>query len=268
VAVVPRGGSGGDQVAELPLGMRILWPAVAVLAFHIGPRLGVARRQALIEVLRRAELDHLMTPQHWVGLQVTALAAAAALAAFGALAVSWSLVVSAIGGALIGLALMRRWQARRRAAIEFAVLRELPTYLDVLTLAVEAGMSLTAAIGCCVDKACDSPLRRALQRVLREIRAGRTRAEALEALAERWQLASITSLATALVNAERSGASVGQVLRAQAEQRNAERFARAEKLAMEAPVKMLGPLILCIFPCTFIVLAFPIAMQLSEQFGS
>ena len=79
---------------------------------------------------------------------------------------------------------------------------------------------------------------------------------------------AITSLVSALVSAEQTGASVGQVLRAQAEQRGAERFARAEKLAMEAPVKMLGPLVLCIFPCTFIVLGFPIATQLARQFGS
>jgi len=54
-------------------------------------------------------------------------------------------------------------------------------------------------------------------------------------------------------------------LRAQAEQRRTERFQRAEKLALEAPVKMLGPLILCIFPCTFIVIGFPIAIQLMHS---
>jgi tight adherence protein C len=61
------------------------------------------------------------------------------------------------------------------------------------------------------------------------------------------------------------GSSIGPILRAQSEQRRTERFQRAEKLALEAPVKMLGPLIICIFPCTFIVIGFPIAMQLLKS---
>jgi tight adherence protein C len=64
------------------------------------------------------------------------------------------------------------------------------------------------------------------------------------------------------VQGELMGSSIGPILRAQSEQRRTERFQRAEKLALEAPVKMLGPLILCIFPCTFIVIAFPIVVQL------
>jgi tight adherence protein C len=62
--------------------------------------------------------------------------------------------------------------------------------------------------------------------------------------------------------------SLGQILRTQSEQRTAERFARAERLAMQAPVKMLGPLIFCIFPCTFIVLAVPIVVRMLEVFRS
>ena len=67
---------------------------------------------------------------------------------------------------------------------------------------------------------------------------------------------------SALVQGEMMGSSIGPILRAQSEQRRTERFQRAEKLALEAPVKMLGPLIMCIFPCTFIVIGFPIVMQL------
>jgi tight adherence protein C len=74
----------------------------------------------------------------------------------------------------------------------------------------------------------------------------------------------MNSLVSALVQGELMGASIGPILRAQSEQRRTERFQRAEKLALEAPVKMLGPLIMCIFPCTFIVIGFPIAMQLFQ----
>ena len=76
---------------------------------------------------------------------------------------------------------------------------------------------------------------------------------------------AIAGLVSALVQADGLGMSLGPVLRAQAEQRRAERFARAEKLAMEAPVKLLLPLIAFIFPCTFAVLAFPIAIKFMQM---
>jgi tight adherence protein C len=104
-------------------------------------------------------------------------------------------------------------------------------------------------------------LRSEIQRVLRDIRAGKARADALRGMAERLNEPNVTHFVTAVIQAERMGMNLGPVLRAQADQRRSERFLRAEKLAMEAPVKMLFPLIAFIFPCTFIVLFFPIAMK-------
>ena len=75
------------------------------------------------------------------------------------------------------------------------------------------------------------------------------------------QEAAVTNFNTAMIQAARMGMNLGPVLRAQADQRRSERFLRAEKLAMEAPVKLLFPLIALIFPCTFIVLFFPIFTQ-------
>jgi tight adherence protein C len=71
----------------------------------------------------------------------------------------------------------------------------------------------------------------------------------------------VSSLVSALVQGELMGYSLGPILRAQSDQRRTERFQRAEKLALEAPVKMLGPLILFIFPCTFVVIGFPIVTK-------
>jgi tight adherence protein C len=104
-----------------------------------------------------------------------------------------------------------------------------------------------------------------LNRTLRDIRAGRNRSEALRSLAERVQMPAISSLVSALTTAEKQGMNIGPILRAQAEQRRNERFLRAEKLAMEAPVKMLFPLIAFIFPCTFIAIGFPIAMKFLQS---
>jgi tight adherence protein C len=131
----------------------------------------------------------------------------------------------------------------------------------MLTITLEAGGALSVALKVATDRAPDGVLRGAFMRVQGDLRAGRSRREALLALGERLSLPAVDPLVAALVQAESSGASLATVLRAQADQRLHERFARAEKLALEAPVKMLGPLVLCIFPCTFLVLAFPLVMR-------
>jgi tight adherence protein C len=104
-------------------------------------------------------------------------------------------------------------------------------------------------------------MRDEFQRVLRDIRAGKARAASLRAMADRLNQPGINSFCTTVIQAESMGMSLGPVLRTQADQRRIERFLRAEKLAMQAPVKMLFPLLAFIFPCTFIVLLFPLAMK-------
>jgi tight adherence protein C len=176
---------------------------------------------------------------------------------------SW---VLPLGGAAFGFVYLDIWLRDRMKRIELEVLKNLPNFLDMLTLAVESGCNLTTGITIGVEKTPDNPLRRAFARLLREIRSGRTRIDALRSLEDRLDLPPVQSLVSALVQAEKTGASMGTVLRAQSTQRTNERFARAEKLAMEAPVKMLGPLILCIFPCTFVVIGFPIGMKMMAAF--
>ena len=97
------------------------------------------------------------------------------------------------------------------------------------------------------------------------VRAGRSRADAMRAMADRLDLPAVGSWVSALVAAERHGSGLGPILRAQAEQRRQERFQRAEKLAMKAPVKMLFPLLVFIFPCTFVLLGFPVVVRLIEE---
>ena len=157
---------------------------------------------------------------------------------------------------------------KARRSLEYCIARELPAYLDLLTVCVEAGATLTAGVNQIIDGAPDSPLRRYFEHVLREVRGGQLRAHAFERVAALYAVPSLSTLAAALGHAESTGMSLGGILRAQGQQRMVERFARAEKLAMQAPVKLLGPLILCIFPCTFVVLAVPIVVRLAEAFGS
>jgi tight adherence protein C len=167
---------------------------------------------------------------------------------------------------VFGFFYLEIWMRDQVKRIEIEVLKNLPNFLDMLTLAIESGCNLTVGMNIAVEKSPDSALRRAFARLLREIRSGRNRIDALRMLEDRLDNSAVSSLVSALVQAEKTGASLGTVLRAQSSQRTNERFSRAEKLAMEAPVKMLGPLILCIFPCTFVVIGFPIGVKMMNAF--
>ncbi len=228
----------------------------APLAVWLGPRLSLGLRERIQRELRVAEIDDGLLPHQFlaVALSLPIVVGLGALMTVGT--VSVALLAAAI------LALLPWWWLKEAAARQrLEVLRELPTYLDMLTLSLEAGGALSVALKICTERAPDTLLKRAFLRVQGDLRAGRSRVEALRALAERLDSPAVTALVAALIQADSSGGSLADVLRAQSEQRLDERFARAEKAAMEAPVKMLGPLVLCIFPCTFIVLGAPIVLR-------
>lgn len=249
-----------------PALIRRVWLPVQLVAYYVGPYLTVQFREKTIKRLRRAELDYALSPQQWVATKIVYAIVLAGVFRLVAMELNTKGLVWPVTGAIMGNLYLELWMRDRIKLIELQIIKGLPNFLDMLTLSVESGCNLTLGIGIAVEKSTDSPLRRGFQRLLREIRSGRSRVDALRALEERLDLAAITSLVTAMVQAEKTGASLGTVLRAQSTQRTNERFARAEKMAMEAPVKMLGPLILCIFPCTFIVIGFPIAMKLMNSF--
>jgi tight adherence protein C len=218
--------------------------------------------------LASVELESALTPASWIGMRLThALGLALPVAMMTSLART-SVVPMALAGLLLGYSLGGLWMRNARQSLEQQIVRELPSYLDLLTVCVEAGATLTAGINQIIEGAPDSPLRRYFEHVLREVRGGQLRTHAFERVAGLYAVPSLSTLAAALGHAESSGMSLGGILRAQGQQRIAERFARAERLAMQAPVKLLGPLVLCIFPCTFVVLAVPIVVRLSEAFGS
>jgi tight adherence protein C len=139
--------------------------------------------------------------------------------------------------------------------------RALPYSLDLLTLSVEAGLDFTGALAKVVEKGKTGPLREELQIVLKQLKMGKTREEALKAMILRVDLPALTTFVTALIQADKMGTSLGKVLRIQSTQLRIDRTQRAEKLAGEAPVKMLFPLIACIFPTVFMVLFGPIVFQ-------
>ena len=147
---------------------------------------------------------------------------------------------------------------RRR---HLSIQKSLPFVLDLLTLSVEAGMDFISALqrNCKLRKL--DPLNEELLRMTKEIQVGSSRKEALKGMADRVRQPDLKSVAYSLIQADELGVSIGAILRIQSEQLRSRRFDRAEKLAAEAPVKMLGPLMLCIFPAVFIILLGPVIGQ-------
>ena len=244
-----------------PLGFRLIWWPIRWLSFYLGRLLPVAHRQATVVKLRKAGLDYTLAPEQFTAARIVVGLLAAAVAAWVADSFHQPVLWPALAAGGLGWLYPAIWLRDRLDARKRLLLKQLPFYLDIVTLCVDAGLNLTGAFEQAMRKGPAGPLRDEIARILRDVRAGKSRADALRTFAERMNEPAIENLVSALIQAETTGMNLGPILRAQAEQRRSERFARAEKLAMEAPVKMLFPLIAFIFPCTFVVIAFPIVMK-------
>ncbi|MFA6034517.1 MAG: type II secretion system F family protein [Myxococcota bacterium] len=168
----------------------------------------------------------------------------------------WVVIFTATGAAYPMIWLNDKVNKRK-----MAITRALPYNLDLLTLAVEAGLDFQAATAKVVEKGKQGPLIDELRFMMAQLKLGKTREEGLKLMAVRVDMPSVSAFVNALIQADRMGASLGKVLRIQATQLRQDRSARAEKLANEAPVKMLFPLIFFIFPTVFMVLFGPIIYQ-------
>ncbi len=162
----------------------------------------------------------------------------------------------AVFGMYAPYALIRSRGGRRRHKL----LRALPDTMDLMVTCVEAGLGIDAALARVVGKA-KEPLAGEIRLVLHTMSMGRTRRESLELLATRTGLPELTSFASAVIQAEQMGVSLGQVMRVQAEALRTQRKQRAEQAAYKAPVKIIVVLALFIFPSMFVVILGPAVIQ-------
>lgn len=166
-----------------------------------------------------------------------------------------------VAGVILGFFHPIFWLRDRVSKRRNEIRKLLPYALDLLTLSVEAGLDFTAALGRLVPKLGHSSLAEEFGAMLRDIQLGKPRGEALRDMANRIGMNEVNSFASALIQADELGASIGVVLRVQADQMRNDRSNRAEKKAMEAPVKILFPLISCIFPTVFLIIFAPILIK-------
>ena len=153
------------------------------------------------------------------------------------------------------------WLRRARNIRHRSMQKALPYVLDLMTLSVEAGLDFMSAIRKIIERRIMDPLGEELLRVFHEIQVGKTRRQALRDMGARVDQPDLSSIVSALVQADELGVSLGTILRIMADQMRVKRFQRAEKLAYEAPVTRLGPLLLLIFPAVMLFLLGPIIAQ-------
>lgn len=165
----------------------------------------------------------------------------------------------------VGIMLPGMWLKQRVAARQKLIIKGLPDAFDLITTCVEAGLGLDAALSRVSDKV-EGPFGEELQRTLRDISLGRSRRVSLVELGTRTGVPDLVSFVNAVIQAEQMGSSVGTVLRVQSEQLRVRRRQRAEEQAYKAPVKMIFPLILCIFPTLFIVILGPAVITIMNDF--
>lgn len=173
------------------------------------------------------------------------------------------------GGLLVGALLAvypGLWLSSAIRHRHLEILKALPNMLDLLTLSVEAGKDFLSSLADILARRKLDALGEELERALREIQLGKKRSAALRELSQRVGQEDLSAVMSAVIQADELGVSIGSLLKIQSDSMRNKRFSRAEKLANEAPVKMLAPLFLFIFPAVLVVLAIALGSQLKGLF--
>jgi tight adherence protein C len=206
----------------------------------------------------------------WLGIKAVAAVVTAGIffVFFGLLGGN---ILSGIGlgavGLLMGYILPEFWLGGRVRARQKAILLQIPDALDLLTISVRAGLGFDAALGKVVEKM-KGPLVDEFRRALAEVRVGKIRRDALRDIVARTEVVPLTNFIGAIIQAEQLGVSISKVLQVQSEQLRIERRQRAEEMAAKAPIKMLFPLVGCIFPSLFIVILGPAIILIIANLGA
>jgi tight adherence protein C len=182
----------------------------------------------------------------------------------GLLAGRWTAACMGMCGT-VGVLLPVNWLRREARFRTRAIRKALPYSLDLLTLAVMAGLDFTEAMMRLSRKLTGSPLGYEMTQTVRSIQLGKSRGEALRDLSWRVGMIEMSSVTGSIIQADELGASLGPILRIQAEQIRTRRFHAAEEQAMKAPVKIIFPLALCILPTTMLIIFGSLAIPYMDK---
>jgi tight adherence protein C len=254
---------------SLPFADRVVKPMFDRLGRVMSRRMEGGRQQAIQEKLNLAGRPGGLTAGGFVALQLMALVVGIAiglgLALLLALTPPMTYLAPLVGG-ILGYLLPTSTISRRIRRRKKEILLALPSALDLLTISVEAGLGFDAALTRVTDKY-HNALTAEFNQVLNEIRLGRPRLEALDDMGRRNKVEELNNFLQAIIQSEQLGVGIANVLRIQSEEIRRRRRQRAEEQGQKAPIKMLIPMIGCIFPTLFIVLLGPAVITVTKQFG-
>ncbi len=254
-----------DEYKKIPIFFRIFMPLVSNLTPFMkneSMKNWIKKEQTKITM---AGYDLALTGEQFVALRIL-------LAAFGCIVLILLLFGKQPAAGFLFLLIMAVYPGTwlngiiRKRHLE--ILKALPNVLDLLTLSVEAGKDFLTALRDIVMRRQTDAIGEELRRTLHEIQLGKGRSEALREMSERVKQPDLSTVLNSIIQADELGVSIGQLLRVQGDQLRSKRFSRAEKLASEAPVKILFPIIIFIFPAVFIVLMGPLISQAFKTFGN
>jgi tight adherence protein C len=248
-----------EMELQQPFYERVMRPTIQRLA-KLGRRQEGGMIARIDAKLERAGYPGGLRGADWVGVKILSLIAFAVIGLLlglllGGGQIALALLFLLVGGA-IGYIGPEFWLGKKMAARSMAMTLQLPDALDLLTISVEAGLGFDAALAKVVEKM-EGPLVDEFRQALAEVRMGQTRREALRDVANRADAQPVTNFIGAIVQAEQLGVPIAKVLQIQSNQLRIERRQRAEEAAAKAPVKMLFPMVGCIFPTIFIVILGP-----------
>jgi len=243
---------------QQPFAERVLRPLVKRLA-----RLGRRGDQGGVIARTDAKLEKAGYPgglrgADWMGVKLLATIVFAVVFFFLGLLIGKAALgfIAALLGAAVGFIGPEFWLGSKIRKRSMDMILQLPDALDLLTISVEAGLGFDAALAKVVEKM-EGALVVEFRQALAEIRMGRTRREALRDIVARADAQPVANFIGAIVQAEQLGVPIAKVLQIQSQQLRVERRQRAEEAAAKAPVKMLFPMVGCIFPTIFIVILGP-----------
>ena len=216
--------------------------------------------------------DQEFTPEEFLGLRTVYAIAFSALGILG-VAIAPYMVISklvtmlSLAMVIFGAIYPELWLGGQIRIRHRSMQRALPNVLDLMTLSVEAGRDFLTALHEILQQRQKDALGQELERVFREVQLGKARRQSLRDMATRVQQPDVTTVMETLAQADELGVSIGQILRILGDQMRQKRFAHAEKLANESPVKLLFPLFLFIFPAVIIIMLGPVLLDSMRHMG-
>lgn len=261
--------NGEDDELSLPFSERVIKPLVAMTTQTIARFLPAKNRDKLQQMLQFAGNPGNLQAHEFQALQFS-FAVLLILGGWGTAYVLHKelliqLLFIAMGG-LTGLLAGKYYLTARIRIRQEAIQKELPEVLDLLTVSIDAGLGFDAALSRVVEKSggalCDE-----LRKTLKEIQMGKSRRQALKDLGDRTGVEDLLTFVGSMIQADQLGVSISKVIRTQAAQIRQKKRQRIEEKAMKAPVKMLIPLVLFIFPTIFIVLLGPALISIMNTFA-